>query len=193
MIRPFKLLLLALFWLCSATAAQDSSTVVRYVISYSLPDIPGPFGGTIEAAIQVVADRLGLEFEIVLELDIPGLSLIVNLMPPSLAKALLDLPFVDIVETDQKVFFELPNNSSASSDVASLLSSEQTPYGIGMVGATRVSDSDISNKKVCIIDTGYDINHVDLPSSKSTVTGSPSRFSNIGPWDEDVVGHVSIL
>ena len=59
------------------------------------------------------------------------------------------------------------------------------PYGINAVKAFEVSDSLVSNRKVCIIDSGYDINHPDLPNG-STVTGSTGEA---GPWDEDGDGH----
>jgi serine protease len=59
------------------------------------------------------------------------------------------------------------------------------PYGINAVKAFEVSDSLVSNRKVCIIDSGYDINHPDLPKG-STVTGSAN---GAGPWDQDGDGH----
>ena len=46
---------------------------------------------------------------------------------------------------------------------------ENTPYGINLVGALQVSDKYVNNRKVCIIDSGYDNTHQDLP--RNTVSG----------------------
>lgn len=65
------------------------------------------------------------------------------------------------------------------------LYAESTPYGISMVQAPLVSDAYTSNTKVCIIDTGYNYGHPDLPSSG--VTGY--AFSGHGSWSTDGNGH----
>ena len=62
---------------------------------------------------------------------------------------------------------------------------EVTPGGILQVNALDVSDSLVSERTVCIIDTGYDINHPDLPKG-SSVTGSEGVA---GPWNQDFSGH----
>lgn len=79
---------------------------------------------------------------------------------------------VEFVELDSKVF----------------LYGEEVPYGINKVKALSVRDKDVSNRKVCIIDTGFDINHPDLASDPSVVTGYEGPFS-AGPWDSDNNGH----
>ena len=65
---------------------------------------------------------------------------------------------------------------------------ESSLYGITMVQAKEVDASNVSNRKVCVIDTGYDMNHIDLQSNN--VEGYEGPFSsNAGPWDEDGNGH----
>merc|ERR1719491_1524801 len=66
---------------------------------------------------------------------------------------------------------------------------ESTPYGIGSVRAESVSDSAVSNRKMCIIDSGYDLGHPDLASDPSIVTGYEGPFSTAGPWSSDGCGH----
>ena len=60
---------------------------------------------------------------------------------------------------------------------------ENIPYGISAVKALSVSDGKVSNQKVCIIDSGYDINHPDLPSSPNVVSGENES------WSTDESGH----
>jgi len=66
-------------------------------------------------------------------------------------------------------------------------SSEVVPYGINLVNALQVSDDFVENMKVCIIDSGYDISHPDLPSDTSKVTGEEN--GGAGKWYEDGNGH----
>lgn len=73
-------------------------------------------------------------------------------------------------------------------DTKVYLQAEQTPYGIDKVKALQVPDTNVSNRKVCIIDTGYDINHPDLTSNPNVVTGYEGEFS-AGDWDYDGHGH----
>jgi len=61
---------------------------------------------------------------------------------------------------------------------------EQVPYGINMVNALNVPDDNVSNRKVCIIDTGYDLKHPDLPN-ESTGAAITGTAPNGLVWSED--------
>lgn len=89
-------------------------------------------------------------------------------------KALLQDPRVAAVEVDPKRYlFDLQ------------IAAQSTPYGITMVQANQVSDAYATNMKVCVIDTGYRLGHVDLPN-----TGvSGYAFSGHGSWNSDGNGH----
>jgi len=65
---------------------------------------------------------------------------------------------------------------------------ESVPYGVNLVRALDVSDELSYRKKICIIDTGYDINHEDLPkaSTGASITGASS--GNL-IWSQDGNGH----
>lgn len=84
-------------------------------------------------------------------------------------------PAVDYIELDHKRYI---------SDVISPMA-QTTPYGITMVQANQVSDANATAMKVCVIDTGYLLNHADLPSSG--VTGA--SFQGHGNWFTDGNGH----
>jgi len=85
----------------------------------------------------------------------------------------------------------LAKDSSVESievDPKRYLLSESTPYGISMVQALQLSDSGSVNQKVCIMDTGYTLNHADLPSSG--ITGDDGYgSSDSGNWYNDGNGH----
>lgn len=61
--------------------------------------------------------------------------------------------------------------------------SEIIPYGINLVNALQVDPSFVYNRRVCVIDSGFDLGHPDLQTFN--VTGS----SGTKPWDEDDNGH----
>ncbi|MFT4928714.1 MAG: serine protease [Phenylobacterium sp.] len=66
------------------------------------------------------------------------------------------------------------------------------PYGISQTQANLLSDTNAGNQKVCIVDTGYDINHEDLMSG-TNVTGVVSNTLtspvDLGQWSTDSYGH----
>jgi len=109
------------------------------------------------------------------------------------AKIVQHMPNVNamavILSPEQKLRL-LNNNSVASVEVdpKRFLYAESTPYGVTMVQAPQLSDSGTVNQKVCIMDTGYTLNHPDLPSSG--ITGDDGYGSNdTGNWYNDGNGH----
>ncbi len=111
-----------------------------------------------------------LDAEIITRLpDVNAMAVVLN---SSQKKALENDTSVKSIEVDPKRF----------------LLAESTPYGIKMVQANQLSDAGSSNQKVCIVDTGYDLDHEDLISSG--VTGNDGYGSNnTGNWYNDGNGH----
>jgi serine protease len=64
---------------------------------------------------------------------------------------------------------------------------ESVPYGIQMVDADRVSDAAAGNVTMCIVDSGYALDHEDLPDDPARVTGAGN--SRTGDWHHDGCGH----
>lgn len=62
---------------------------------------------------------------------------------------------------------------------------EVTPWGIAAVGSQGISYE--GGMKVCIIDSGYDLGHPDLPDRNVSGDNGDSEF----PWNEDTHGHGS--
>ena len=65
------------------------------------------------------------------------------------------------------------------------LPGQTVPYGITMVQADQLSDANTANRKVCIIDSGYDLAHEDL--NGNDVTGEYD--SGTGWWYTDENHH----
>ena len=70
-------------------------------------------------------------------------------------------------------------------DVKRYPMAEVSPYGIAMVQANLVDDNLAGNRTVCIIDSGYDLSHEDLPTTTVSGTDDPGT----GSWATDESGH----
>jgi len=193
----------------AAAAAADTTTrvVVAYkpaadsVIRQAVSAAHGKFG-TQQAATSALADAK------VTTLFSGTMSAMSVELPKASLVELSSNPNVAFVEEDFKRYLigGLRHSSSSSSprtggerDLLSPgdgLTSPSTgtpyatgqlvPYGIKMVQANLLANTDASNMKVCIIDTGYDIGHEDLPSDGSIVTGEDNF---IAPWYYDFWAH----
>ena len=84
----------------------------------------------------------------------------------------LNHPAIEYIELDAKRF----------------LKAQTTPYGIPMVQADQVHQADTQAKRVCVIDTGYNLGHPDLPTQNDGVTGEANNFA-VGSWNRDGNGH----
>lgn len=71
-----------------------------------------------------------------------------------------------------------------------LASGETLPYGVQMVQADLVTSSNEAGPKICIIDSGYSQQQVDLRDADASITFQASD-SGSGTWDKDSCGHGS--
>lgn len=164
--RSRVLAFVSLFVLASALVAQAPVQKVfdltqkqqfddRYLIVFR------KFGPAAAEAVRQAGGRLVLE--------LPPQRALAAYLRPGMVSALRNNPNVQWIEPD-------PRRYPASQTV---------PWGITMVQANQVSDSAASNMKVCIIDSGYYIDHEDLPKSSVTGNSDPSA----GNWYQDGFGH----
>ncbi|MFT4924300.1 MAG: serine protease [Phenylobacterium sp.] len=109
-------------------------------------------------------------------------------------RALRNDPNVEYIEVDPKRYLidtvtrHFENETPSDQEVLA----ESKPYGISMVQADQVSDSQTSNIKVCITDTGYEGNHEDLrPHTDAGITGDDSDGlgNDTGNWWEPGHSH----
>ncbi|WP_232772574.1 S8 family serine peptidase [Psychromonas sp. Urea-02u-13] len=97
----------------------------------------------------------------------------------------VELPAAAVAQFKKRADVEL-----VELDPKRYLLAETTPYGITMVQADQVTDiaGNVAGMKVCIMDTGYDISHRDLPSNGVTGNDGYAQY-NSGNWYEDGHGH----
>nr|WP_057832040.1 S8 family serine peptidase [Colwellia sp. TT2012] len=109
-----------------------------------------------------------------IKLEIDKHRIIAVNLPAQAAKQFKNRHDVELVELDPKRY----------------LLAEETPYGITMVQADNAVfiNNTNTNMTVCIMDTGYDLGHGDLP--RSGVTGSDGYANyDSGNWYDDGHGH----
>lgn len=110
----------------------------------------------------------------------------------AIVQALLADPDIVYVERD-KEYYTLPTSDGESDDGRLRgLSGEVLPYGIAAVQADSLWSLGIPEQSVgvCVIDTGMDDGHEDLPNSiDHDVTGTSSNSR--GEWYQDGNGHGS--
>jgi hypothetical protein len=189
-----QLLFLGSLVLSSAWTTSDTSkdvTLSRFVLTYKDPE-DDFFANlsqvkSVDDYIDYVANQLNATWRTrIKNYTVAVLHYQVEEMTPVLAEAIRTLPFVKSLERDVQMHvmqIDVPPNSR---DLVQL-STEETPYGITMVGALNVSDDRVGNRIVCIIDSGYDVEHPDLPN---TATGNDF---GAGPWNQDGLSSVSLV
>ena len=106
---------------------------------------------------------------------------------------------IEYVEFDQEVH-ALPLFRGSDSEEAGQneqqqqqrrLAGEEVPYGITMVKSAEVisaADRTPTPKKICVVDTGYDVDHEDLPVLSVPDDGF-SPYGDAELWYEDGHGH----
>ncbi|MCW8091779.1 S8 family serine peptidase [Alteromonas sp. ASW11-130] len=96
-----------------------------------------------------------------------------------------------VAKLDKKAVTELLKNREVkrvSIDAKRELMAQSTPYGYNMVEANQLVQSDTSARKVCVIDTGINRGHSDLPDTNNGLTGI-SNNPAVGNWYTDGHGH----
>ena len=161
-----------------ALEAIQEQGPLRYIIKYKelspalmgKADQPAPLSaGKFQ---RQAAQRLIEQVHAKVLMHLESQSASVARLTPAQLKQLKANPAVAYVELDPRRY----------------LMAEQVPYGISMVQADQLSDSNIANMKVCIVDTGYDLGHPDLPSAG--ITGDDGYGSvDSGTWYTDGHGH----
>ncbi|WP_158683983.1 S8 family serine peptidase [Pseudoalteromonas sp. T1lg10] len=142
-----------------AGTAQAANEEQRYIVKFK----PGQKASVMTA----LSNSRGK-----VERELDKHQLVAVTLPAQAAKQFKSRKDIEFIEVDQKRY----------------LMAESTPYGISMVQADQVSDALTGNMKVCIMDTGYDLGHEDLPTTGVTGDDGYDNY-NSGNWYEDGHGH----
>ena len=152
---------------CLAPPALAADTV-RVIISYKA-------GGEGQAKAALKAARGALAA------DLHDLEVVVAELPAGEVAALRKNPAVEFVEEDVKRYLQDLATPSASP----YLRGQLVPYGIKLVQADQLPDRHAASRKVCIIDSGYDLAHEDLAAN----TANGVFDSGTGNWFTDENHH----
>ena len=118
------------------------------------------------------------------KLEIFGTNAMAIEVPLSAVQGLKNNPNVEYVEEDHKRYpFALTTPSTGNP----YLSGQSVPYGIKLVQADQLPDTNAGNRKVCIIDSGIDRAHEDLVGNSANMTGVYD--SGTGNWYTDQNSH----
>jgi subtilisin family serine protease len=93
-------------------------------------------------------------------------------------QALANNPNVEFIEADPRRYPMQTNPTWSDQPISG--TNETTPYGIQMVQADQVSDQHASNRRICIVDSGYKDAHEDLMDRTS---GHVTASTNAGSGD----------
>jgi subtilisin family serine protease len=152
-----------------STAALAANGSTRVIVSFK----PGAAG---QVKSLVAAARGQVKHEVF------GMNAIAIEVPSQALQGLARNPNVEYVEEDVKRY---PLALTTPSDGAPYARGQLVPYGIAMVQADLLPDTYAANRKLCIIDSGYDRAHEDL--SGNDVAGEYDRGT--GWWYTDENHH----
>ena len=104
-----------------------------------------------------------------------------------------DMQMQDILDTIKTTADKFPKEEGVDHDHRRRRLVEDTPYGITMVGSAYVNDKTppvgAQNITICVVDTGYDLGHEDLPNSADHGVDGYSPYGSSQLWDVDGDGH----
>lgn len=147
----------------------------RYIVTFRVTPSAAA-KAVVEAAANAVKEAGG---RVVREL--PSVHAVAARLSEPAVRALRAQPDVERVEVDPRRYLA----QAGPHWTDTVQGREVTPYGIAMVQADQLSDAAAGNRKVCIIDTGYDRGHDDLQDLD--VTASPD--AGTGDPFQDGYGH----
>jgi subtilisin family serine protease len=116
--------------------------------------------------------------------EIFGMNAVAVEVPFTALKGLDNNPNVEYIEED---VVRLPFALASPSTGTPYATGQLVPYGIKLVQADQLSDANVGNRKVCIIDSGVNFSHEDLKDNDGNVTGEYD--SGTGWWYTDETDH----
>jgi len=170
-------LLLAGGFALAETSSDDLPAVQRYVVTLA------ETGG---AASKVAAGKA-----LIAPASVREMADTRQMMALMGASVMLELPkqramAVMLTQSQLEVMQQNPAIASIERDSLRHMMADEVPFGIPLVQANQVAFGGDPGFKICMVDSGFDLGHPDLPSG-IRVTGESAP--GIGPWFEDGSGH----
>ncbi|QOL50117.1 S8 family serine peptidase [Massilia litorea] len=156
--------------LCSSAMAAAPDTT-RVIVAFK-PGAKAAIKGVVAAAKGSVKH------------EIFGMNAMAIEVPRTALAGLENNPNVEYVEED---VIRKPFALTTPSTGTPYASGQLVPYGIKLVQADQLPDTNAGNRKVCIIDSGVDFTHEDLKDNGANVTGEYD--SGTGWWNTDETHH----
>ncbi len=160
----------AVMTVLAAPVAQAAGDTTRVIVAFK----PGA-QASMKSALAAMRGSVKVEIE--------GQNAMAVEVPVQALAGLARNPNVEYVEADEKRY---PLAGTTPSTGTPYATGQRVPYGIPMVQADQLSDAAAGNRKICIIDSGYDRAHEDL-SAGTNVTGEYD--SGTGWWYTDENHH----
>ena len=157
--------------LCLASGASAAPDTSRVIVMFK----PGA-AAMGRAAVAAANGRVVHEIQ--------GMEAMAIEVPVQALRGLERNPNVEYVEEDVKRY---PLGGTSASTGAPYALGQLVPYGIKMVQADQLPDTFAANRKVCIIDSGYNRGHEDLDADATRITGEFD--SGTGWWHTDENHH----
>jgi subtilisin family serine protease len=170
----------------AAPAAQPGSTPdSRGVIVAYKAGQAATVRAEVEAAGGVIVRDLGRASAYAVRLSSAGVAALqssgnVDFVEPDVARRVLGALSRTLEGTPQPQAGFVDTTTSGS---------EVRPYGIAMVQANQVSDAFTGNRKLCIVDSGYDKTHEDLSGNYLAGNVAGVNLTASGTWDSDENAH----
>ncbi|NHZ36261.1 S8 family serine peptidase [Massilia sp. CCM 8692] len=170
---------------------STTADAVRLLVSFIAIGVTAPAGAATDTTRVIVAFKPGKAAIVkaavagahgAVKHEIHGMDAMAIEVPAQALNGLLRNPNVDYIEEDVvRKAFALTSASTGTPYATGQL----VPYGIKMVQADLLPDTNAANRKVCIIDSGYDRAHEDL--SANSVAGEYD--AGTGNWYTDENHH----
>ena len=143
----------------------------------------------VESAGGKIVRELGRASAFAVRMPTAGLAALrastsVDFVEPDVERHLLGVQTSSVETTPQPLAAAVDTPTSGA---------EWLPYGIAMVQANQVDDALTGNRKLCIVDSGYDRAHEDLAENynNGNVSGVNLTDPISGTWDSDENSHGS--
>lgn len=171
----------------AAPAAKSSGNegTLSVIVAYKVGT-----GGAVRTAIEgaggKIVRELGRASAFAVRMPTAGLAALrastnVDFVEPDVERRLLGVPMRRMEASPQPL--------ATAVDMPSGSGTEVLPFGIAMVQASQVTDALTSNRKLCIVDSGYDRSHPDLAGNVVNGNVSGVNLTSSGTWDSDENAH----